>query len=129
MATEEALIVDDLREPALVITSGEIADLPEKLMRVDLQIEIPVDSITILPAEDGYYVNLELTLAALDNRAAFWDLPAMPLQQHLTTEPPAGVIFRHSFAVTLQQGAQDVAVTVQDLPSGQMVTGRLRVEP
>jgi VWFA-related protein len=129
MATEEALIVDDLREPALVITSGEIADLPGKLMRVDLQIEIPVDSITILPAEDGFDVDLELTLAALDNRAAFWDLPAMPLQQHLSTEPPAGVIFRHSFAVTLRQGAQDVAVTVQDLPSGQMVTGRLRVEP
>jgi VWFA-related protein len=129
MATEEALIVDELREPALEIIGGEVADLPEKLMRVDLQIEIPADLITILPAEDGYDVNLELTLAALDNRAAFWDLPAMPLQRHLDTELPAGVIFRHKFAVTLQQGAQDVAVTVQDVPSGQMMTGRLRVEP
>lgn len=129
MSAEEALIVDTLRGTELVIRAEGVEPQSDKLVRVGLQIEIPSDDITILPTDEGYDIDLELTLIAIDQRAAFWDLAAIPIQRHLPSQPPAGVIFRHRFAVTLPQGARNLAVALQDLPSGRVMAGRLPIEP
>ena len=105
----------------LGVTFGEPQGGGRKVV-VPLQVEIPLDHVTLLPNAEGYVAQLELRLAVTDDRGRRADIPVIPfeIQSDEAPEPGSTDFFQVSFR--LRKRPHHMLVSVFDKTSGAMLS-------
>ena len=98
-------------------------------MEVPLTLAIPVRAVTLFEQGGDYVGELELRLAALDDRGGNTEIPVIPLHLRAGEEPSSDGFLRYETTLTLRAEGHDLVVAVHDPASGNLLVRRLRVEP
>jgi len=113
----------------LPIQVGEQRRVSAGVMRVDLAFAIPLDGLTLVPAGGGYATQLELRVAALDERGGRSEIPVIPIRLDFAERPAPGRYARYETAVELRRVRNQVVVAVYDPASGVIHSASLEIAP
>ncbi len=128
-------------EHSLLFGGGNTASMPmevgatkragRKEMEVPVSLTIPLTSITVLPVGGGRYVaDLELRVAALDDRGDRSEIPVIPLHFTFDSAPPrGGGHVRYDARLKLRRIAQHLIVALFDPLSSKITTAEADVAP
>lgn len=101
----------------------------KKLMQVPITLAIPVDAITFVPLDGKYASELELRIAAEDEKGNRADMPVIPLTLSADKEPQAGGHVRYETKLTLRKLGHHLTIAVFDPLSGRITTAQVDVAP
>ncbi len=113
----------------LPIQVGRPKRVSAGVMRVDLAFAIPLDGLTLVPAGGGYATQLELRVAALDERGGRSEIPVVPIRLDFAERPAPGRYARYETAVELRRVRNQVVVAVYDPASGVIHSASLEIAP
>jgi len=108
----------------LAVTFGEPQKGGFRKVIVPLQIEIPLDQLTLLPYEGGAAARVELRIAATDDRGTTAAIPIIPL----TLENPEtgdGATAAFEFSLKLRRRPHQLLISVHDPSSGLLISKRV----
>ena len=108
---------------------GAAAASGRKLMQVPLTLAIPVESITFVPVDGKYVSELELRIAAQDERGNQADMPVVPLTLSTDRQPEPGGHVRYETTLTLRKLRHDLTIAIFDPLSGKITTAAVKVAP
>jgi VWFA-related protein len=127
MKFESSLLFGDLRtEDSLNVRLGTPAKGARKgVTEVPVTVEIPVKSVTLLPAEDGRYKGrVQMRFAAVDDAGNQSLIPVLNLQLVSPRPPSEGGAVRYQTKIFLRGQASRVAVAVFDPLTGKIAAGQ-----
>ncbi|MEM6793711.1 MAG: hypothetical protein AAF725_06990, partial [Acidobacteriota bacterium] len=78
------------RAGALAVSFGEPEDGGWRKVLVPLQIEVPLDRVTLLPTSEGFATRLELRVAVTDDRGDRSGIPVVPVVIQTAEQPAEG---------------------------------------
>jgi hypothetical protein len=129
MMVEHALLFGGSADtPVMPIQVGKGQRTSRKEMLVPISLTIPLSSITVLRTGNGYQTQLELRVAAMDERGDRSEIPVIPLQ--LTFDkppPPGGGHITYDTDLQLRRIEQHLIVTLFDPLSGKITTAEADV--
>jgi hypothetical protein len=98
-------------------------------MRVQVKLSLPADQVTLIPSADGRVGELELRVAAIDERGGRTDVPVIPMQVRgpATIEPGARVTYEAT--IELRRLRNRLTVAVYDPDAGTLWASTVEVEP
>lgn len=108
---------------------GAAVPAGKKLMQVPLTLAIPVDAITFVPLGGKFASELELRIAAQDEKGNQADMPVIPLTLSADQQPQAGGYVRYETKVTLRKLGHHLMIAVFDPLSGKITTAQADVAP
>lgn len=108
---------------------GAAAASGKRLMQVPLTLAIPVDSITFVPVGGKYVSELELRIAAQDEKGNQADMPVVPLTLSADQQPEAGGHVRYETTLTLRKLRHNLTIAIFDPLSGKITTAEADVAP
>jgi VWFA-related protein len=108
---------------------GAAAASGRKLMQVPLTLAIPVESITFVPVDGKYVSELELRIAAQDEKGNQADMPVVPLTLSTDKQPEPGGHVRYETTLTLRKLRHDLTIAIFDPLSGKITTAAVKVAP
>jgi VWFA-related protein len=129
-AVESALLVGGgpgIRPLELEVSQPERSSL--YVMRVQVKLSLPADQVTLIPSADGRVGELELRVAAIDERGGRTDVPVIPMQVRgpATIEPGARVTYEAT--IELRRLRNRLTVAVYDPDAGTLWASTVEVEP
>lgn len=98
-------------------------------MRVSVALSLPTDELTFLPAGGASVAELELRVAAIDDRGGRSEMPVLPIRLSLAAPPPAGGRARYETTLELRKVNNRVALAVYDPVSGTIWTRIAEIRP
>lgn len=98
-------------------------------VQVPLTITIPVDKITLLPKGQEYVAELELRIAAMDQRGDRAEIPVVPIRISGPRQPEPGQFLSHQLSLELRRMHHDLVVAVFDPVSGTLLSATTEFEP
>jgi VWFA-related protein len=98
-------------------------------IEVPVVLSIPNDAITALPENGGYAAQLELRVAALDDRGARSEIPVIPIALRQDEVLTPGGATRYETTLRLRKRDQDIVLAVYDQPSGNLLSAATRISP
>jgi len=113
----------------LPIRVGEPKRKSAGVMSVGLELGIPLDGLTMVPTADGVATELELRVAALDERGGRSDIPVVPIRLDLPSQPPAGRYVAYRTTLELRRVRNQVVVALYDPVSGVIYSASVEIEP
>ncbi len=119
-------------EPAAVVLEVQVGaskSLRGRMMRVPIDIDVPVGTLAALPYGDRYLQRLEVRFATIDGDGWRAENPAIPLALWSDTAPEPDAVFRYHAEVTMRHLPHTVVVTVRDQVSRQTSSARVEVAP
>lgn len=127
-------------ESVLLFGSGpNVKPLPVKVgapkrksgsvMTVDFEIAIPLDDLTLLPAEGGLATELELRVAALDDRGGRSEIPVVPIRLEMPSKPPPGQFVSYRTTLELRRVRNQVVIALYDPVGGVIHSASVEVAP
>jgi len=106
---------------------------PEKsgrsTVRVPVTLTIPADAVTFLPIGDGFEADLEIRIAAMDERGHRSSIPVVPYRVAAKHPPVAGDVMRKETVLELRREKQDIVVAIYDRVSGNLLSSTLQFTP
>jgi VWFA-related protein len=114
---------------AIPMELGPPAATDRKFMKVPITLAIPVDQITLVPINGKYAAELELRVAAIDERGDRSDVPVIPLTLSSDEQPKAGGFVRYETAINMRRMAHHLVVAIFDPLSGEILTAEADVAP
>lgn len=104
-----------------------------RTMKLPISFTLPVAELTLLPsgAADaaGRVADLELRVAAIDERGGRSEIPIVPIQLVLSSAPTPGMLVRHQTVLELRRAKNRVVVAVYDPLSGTTWSKTVEVRP
>ena len=131
MKFESSLLFGDLRaDDSLNVRLGApVKGARRGVTEVPVAVEIPVKSITLLPAEDGHYKGrVQMRFAAVDDAGNQSLIPVMDLQLISPRPPSEGGAVRYQTKVLLRGKANRLAVAIFDPMTGKIAAGQANLE-
>lgn len=113
----------------LPLRVGEPKRKSAGVMSVELELGIPLDGLTLVPTEKGVATELELRVAALDERGGRSDIPVVPIRLDLPSQPPAGRFVAYRTTLELRRVRNQVVVALYDPVSGVIHSASVEIEP
>jgi VWFA-related protein len=98
-------------------------------MEVPFTLAIPTDAFTSVPLNGKYASEVELRLAAQDERGNRSDIPVVPLQLSSDKEPEKGHFVRFQNKVTLRRTNQHLIFALFDPLSNKITTAEVDIKP
>lgn len=129
MMVEHALLFGgNAATPTMPIAVGTGKRTSRKEMLVPLSLTIPLSSITLLRSGNRYVTQLELRVAAMDERGDRSEIPVIPLHFDFDRPPPpSGGHIRYDTELQLRRIEQHLIVTLFDPLSGKITTAEADV--
>lgn len=98
-------------------------------MKVDVELSVPVAELTLLPVGETRVAELELRVAAVDERGGRSEIPVLPVRLAVTTAPAPGQLARYRTTLELRRVRNRVAVALYDPAAGTIWSSTVNVEP
>ena len=100
-----------------------------RLMRVPIAIELPTAELTLLTGAEGAVAELELRVAAVDDRGGRSEIPVVPMHVVVGADspPPAGT--RYMTQLELRRVRNRIVVAVYDPVTGNLWSATAEVTP
>jgi VWFA-related protein len=115
--------------PAMPVSLGKPARKGRHEMEVPVTLAIPTDSFTSVPINGKYASEVELRVAARDERGNTSDIPVVPLQLSSDKAPERGHFVRFQTKVTLRRTPQHVVFAIFDPLSNKITTSEVDIKP
>ena len=129
LMVESALMVGHVAgsEPLEVV----VGEPRRKRRRIHLPLEvtIPLDAVTVLPVAGQYVTQVELRLAAVDERGNRSEVDRIPITLRGSNPPDAGQLGRQAVTAVVRPSTQSVVVSVHDRPSGTILASVIDLRP
>lgn len=130
MQVESALLFGNSGlESGLEVKAGEPHKAGRGRMEVPLEVRIPLQELTFLPAAGGYAAQVELRVAVVDERGSRAQIPIIPMLLTLEQPPVAGQVGRYETSLRLRRLRHDAVVAVYDPASGRILSAGLTMNP
>jgi VWFA-related protein len=130
MAVESALMFGggpNLRPLALAVSEPSKASVGT--MRVNLELSVPASELTLLPVGRQRVAELELRVAAIDDRGGRSEIPVLPVRLVVDTDPAPGQRVSYRTTLELRRAHNRVAVALYDPAAGTIWSTTVDVEP
>lgn len=92
-----------------------------------LQVQVPLDQVTVLPQGGAYVAEVELRIMALDKAGHTSDVDVIPFEIRGGAAPKPGQRMVQSVEVEMRKGTEGLLVALHDPLSGNVFTARLAV--
>ncbi len=112
----------------LGISFGEPEKGGRRKLVVPMRLEIPLDQLTLLPYDEGYAAQLELRVAATDNRGDRADIPVVPVELSGKT-PEKGQMAVYELDLRLRDRPHQLLVSLHEPASGHVFSKRVEFLP
>ncbi len=123
MAVESTLLFGNPpTEELLKIGFGEASRAGRGKVNVPLQVLVPLDQLTFLPAGEGVAARAELHLAVVDEDGGRSEIPVIPMAFALPDQPAAGRYGQFETTLKMRRGPQRIVVAVHDVASGRILS-------
>jgi VWFA-related protein len=131
MAVESALLFGETPDGGgLEVAVGEPVRENRRFLILPVVVEIPVEAMTLLPEPAGTVVaNLELRVAAVDERDRQSDVATIPFAVRLRRPPPDGETISYPTRLRLRNQEHDVVLSLHDPIAGSSRMTRIEVAP
>ncbi len=113
----------------LQVRTSEIRKAGLKRVVVMLEVQIPLDHVTLLPNGQGWGGSLELRVAVTDNNGDRADIPVVPIPVFFPKEPGEGETRMFTTGFKMRKRPHRLLVSLHDVPSGEALTTQLDVVP
>ena len=110
-------------EEELTVAFGEPQNDGWRKIVIPLELEIPLDKVTLLPGADGYTANLELRVAVTDDRGDNADIPVIPIELHQAVPAAGGTAF-YTTSLRLRDRPHRLLISLYDPASGTVLAKR-----
>ena len=104
----------------LAVEFGEARREARRTMIVPFTVRLPVGSVALLPAGDGFAADLEVRVAAIDERGDRSDVATLDWPVVRDELPAADEALEFAASLRLRRAAQDLVVAVYDSNSGEL---------
>jgi len=98
-------------------------------LRVPISLTMPVDQLTRLPAADGEVAELELRVAAVDEKGGRSPIPVVPMRLLTPAEPAPGATVGFATVLELRALRNRIVVAVYDPAAGTLWSATADVRP
>jgi len=115
--------------PAMPVQLGKPVRKGRHEMEVPFTLAIPTDAFTSVPLNGKYASEVELRVAAQDERGNRSDIPVVPLQLSSDKEPAKGHFVRFQNKVTLRRTNQHLIFALFDPLSNKITTAEVDIKP
>jgi VWFA-related protein len=115
--------------PSMPVSLGKPARKGRHEMEVPVTLAIPADAFTSVPVNGKYASEVELRIAARDERGNTSDIPVVPLQLSSDKAPARGQFVRFQTKVTLRRTPQHVVFAIFDPLSNKITTSEVDIKP
>jgi hypothetical protein len=131
MAVESALLFGETPDGGgLEVAVGEPVRENRRFLILPVVVEIPVEAMTLLPEPAGTVIaNLELRVAAVDERDRQSDVATIPFAVRLRRPPPDGETISYPTRLRLRNQEHDVVLSLHDPIAGSSRMTRIEVAP
>jgi VWFA-related protein len=129
-AVESALLVGGapgIRPLALEVSEPERTSM--NVMRVRVRFSLPASEVTLLPAGQGRAAELELRVAAVDERGGRTDVPVVPMRVSGPAEIRPDATVSAETTVELRRAHNRMTVAVYDPAAGNLWASTVEVDP
>ncbi len=113
----------------LPVRVGEPKRKSTSVMTVDFELAISLDGLTLLPVDGGFATELELRVAALDDRGGRSDIPVVPVRLEMPSKPPAGQFVSYRTTLELRRVRNQVVIALYDPVSGVIHSASVAITP
>jgi VWFA-related protein len=114
---------------SMPIEVGAAQGKERKTMQLPVSLAIPVDAVTFVPLGGKHAAELELRIAAIDEKGDRSDIPVIPLALSTEKAPPPGAYIPYKTTLTLRRLAHHLILAVYDPLSGNILTAEADVAP
>ncbi len=98
-------------------------------MRVQIDLAVPATELTLLPVGDRKVAELELRVAAIDERGRRSDVPVIPVRLTVATDPKPGQLAVYRTTLELRRTGNRLAVALYDPAAGTIWSATTEVHP
>jgi VWFA-related protein len=99
------------------------------VMRVPLELAVPLAGLTLVPVEGGFATDLELRIAAMDDRGGRSEIPVIPVRLKVAELPTPGKFAKYETVVELRRVTNQLVVAVYDPISGTIYSANAEIKP
>jgi VWFA-related protein len=100
-----------------------------RVMRVPIALELPTAELTLLPTADGAVAELELRVAAVDDRGGRSEIPVVPMRVVVGADRHPAAKARYMTQLELRRAPNRFVVAVYDPVSGNLWSATAEVKP
>jgi len=130
MMVESAMLFGNPPDaPSMPVQLGKAVKTGRHEMEVPVTLAIPTDAFTSVPLNGKYAAEIELRVAALDERGQKSDIPVVPLQLQSDKEPQRGHYIRYQTKLKLRRINQHLIFAIFDPLSNRVTTAEQDVKP
>jgi hypothetical protein len=130
MAVESALLFGSPPSvKPLQATIGRSDKPGGRTVRVPVVMTIPADEITFLPVDGELQADLEIRVAAMDERGHRSSIPVIPYRVTAKRPPVKGDVLRKETVLELRREKQQIVVAVYDRSGGNLFSTTLSYAP
>lgn len=113
----------------LALTTGKPILKSARIMQVPIAIELPTAQLTLLPSAEGAVAELELRVAAVDERGGRSTIPVLPMRLVVPAERTPGTTARYETLLELRRMRNRIVVAVYDPTTGSLWSKAVEVKP
>lgn len=125
----QLLFAEAPASPRLAVELAASDPIGRGLVAAPLTVRFPADGLTALQAARGYVLQLELRVAALDDRGWRSETPAVPFTVRTAQPPQPGDEVRYETLLTLRNRPQTLVVSIDDPVGIAAYSTTVRYEP
>lgn len=130
MAVESILLFGEGPGSApLPIELGTPTKVSGNIMTVPVTLRIPLSQLTALATDKGYSAEVELRIAALDERGGRSEIPVIPIRLDMPGKAPAGAYATYTTIIRLRRARNELVLAISDPAGGAIYSARAEVEP
>ncbi len=130
MAVESILLFGEgPGSAALPVEVGTSTKTSGSTMTVPVTIRIPLEMLTTVPTDKGVSAEVELRIAALDERGGRSEIPVIPIRFDMPGKAPAGAFATYTTIVQLRRARNELVLAVSDAAGGSIYSARVEVQP
>jgi hypothetical protein len=96
---------------------------------VPVVLTIPADAVTFLPVGGDFQADMEIRIAAMDERGHRSSIPVVPYRVAAKRAPVAGDVLRKDTMLELRREKQQIVIAVYDRSSGNLLSATLDFTP
>ena len=123
MAVESALLFGNPPgEELLHVAFGEPEPAGRGKIAVPIEVKVPLDQLTFLPAAEGLQAEAELRVALVDDEGGRSEIPIIPLLFQVSAEPPAGTYGSYETKLRMRRQDHRAVIAVYDRASGRILS-------
>jgi VWFA-related protein len=114
---------------ALPVEIGAAVKSSGNTMKVPVTIRVPLESLTTVPTDQGVSAEVELRIAALDERGGRSEIPVIPIRFDMPGKAPAGAYATYTTMLQLRRARNELVLAISDSAGGAIFSARAEVEP